>query len=132
MSKSRGNSVPLRATADETARLIARAKTDAERLISYEPQRRPEVSNLVLLAALCRGCDPRQVADELGDGGAAVLKAAVIEAVNDRFAGIRARRAELATDSGYLRSVLAAGNERARSMAADTLRTVRELMHQRY
>jgi len=132
MSKSRGNSVPIRATPDETARLIARAKTDVERVISYEPERRPEVSNLVLLAALCRGCDPRQVADEVAGGGAAVLKAAVTEAVNDRFAGIRARRAELAADTGYLRSVLAAGNERARFVASDTLRTVRELMHQHY
>lgn len=132
MSKSRRNSVPLGASADETARLIARAKTDAERVITYEPQRRPEISNLVLLAALCRGCDPREVADELGDCGAAALKAAVTAAVNDRFAEIRARRAELAADPGYLRSVLAAGNEAARSLAAETLRAVRELMHQRY
>jgi tryptophanyl-tRNA synthetase len=132
MSKSRGNSVPLRATADQTARLIARAKTDAERVISYEPERRPEVSNLVLLAALCRGCDPREVVDEIASGGAVALKAAVTEAVNDRFAGIRARRAELVSDRGYLRSVLAAGNETARSLAAETLLAVRELMHQRY
>jgi tryptophanyl-tRNA synthetase len=132
MSKSRGNSVPIRATADETARLIARAKTDAGRVISYEPQLRPEVSNLVLLAALCRGCDPRAVAEEIGDGGAVALKAAVTDAVNDRFAGIRARRAELAADTGYLRSVLAAGNETARSFATETLLAVRELMHQRY
>jgi len=132
MSKSRGNSVPIRATADETARLIARAMTDAERVISYEPGRRPAVSNLVLLAALCRGCDPRQVADETGAGGAAALKAAVTEAVNERFAAIRARRAELAADPGYLRSVLAAGNERVRAIASQTLAEVRKLMHQRY
>jgi tryptophanyl-tRNA synthetase len=132
MSKSRGNSVPIRATADETARLIARAKTDAERVITYEPDRRPEVSNLVLLTALCRGCDPRQVADEIGAGGAVALKAAVTEAVNDRFAGIRARRAELAADPGYLRSVLAAGNERVSAVATETLQAVRSLMHQQY
>lgn len=132
MSKSRGNSVPIRATADETARLIARAKTDTERVISYEPGRRPEVSNLVLLTALCRSSDPRLVADEIGAGGAVALKAAVTEAVNDRFAAIRARRSELAADPGYLRTVLAAGNERASSMAAETLQTVRALMHQRY
>ncbi len=37
MSKSRGNSIPLSATADETAQLIRGAKTDAERHISYDP-----------------------------------------------------------------------------------------------
>lgn len=132
MSKSRDNSVALRATADETARLIARARTDSERFISYEPDRRPEVSNLVLIAALCRETTPEAVAAEIGDGGAVALKAAVVEAVNERFAGLRARRAELAGDPGYLQSVLTAGGERAAAIAAGTLADVRELMHQRY
>ena len=37
MSKSRGNAIALAATADETARLIRGAKTDAERHVSYDP-----------------------------------------------------------------------------------------------
>ncbi len=37
MSKSRANSIALSATADETARLIRRARTDARREVSYEP-----------------------------------------------------------------------------------------------
>src|ERR1700758_5773969 len=41
MSKSRGNSIALSASADETARLIRGAKTDSERSISYDPERRP-------------------------------------------------------------------------------------------
>jgi len=132
MSKSRNNSVPLRATADETARLVSRAKTDSERHITYEPERRPEVSNLVLLTALCRDTTPEAVAAEIGDGGAATLKRAAIEAINDRFAGLRARRAALAAEPGYLHSVLAAGNEKASAIAGATLAAVRELMHQRY
>jgi tryptophanyl-tRNA synthetase len=140
MSKSRGNSIPVKASADQTARLLARARTDAERVITYEPSRRPEVASLVLLTALCRShsrsagtaVTPKAVAAEIGAGGAAALKAAATEAVNERFAAIRARRAELAADPGYLRDVLAAGNERATAIADATLRTVRGLMHQRY
>ena len=64
MSKSRGNTIPLSATADETARLIRGAQTDSERRISYDPERRPAVSSLVLLAALCLDRDPREVAAE--------------------------------------------------------------------
>ena len=52
MSKSAGNAIPLRAGEDETARLIRSAKTDAERRITYDPVRRPEVSSLMLTAAL--------------------------------------------------------------------------------
>jgi tryptophanyl-tRNA synthetase len=52
MSKSRNNAVMLSADEDETARLIRRAKTDSERRITYDPQNRPEVSNLLLLVSL--------------------------------------------------------------------------------
>jgi tryptophanyl-tRNA synthetase len=132
MSKSRGNAIALRATADETARLVRGAKTDAQRRISYDPVSRPEVSSLVLLAALCTGGDPREVAEAIGDGGAARLKDVVTEAVNERFAPLRARRAELAADPGYARQVLRDGCERAAAVADETLEEVRTAMGMRY
>jgi len=132
MSKSRGNAIAISATADETARRITGAKTDADRHITYDPLNRPEVSNLVLLGALCREQPPERVAAEVGAGGSAALKRLVVEAVNERFRDIRARRRELAADPGYLRQVLRDGNERARAIAGDTLRAVRTLMHTEY
>jgi tryptophanyl-tRNA synthetase len=132
MGKSLRNSVPIRATADETAALIATAKTDSERVISYDPQRRPEVSNLLLIGALCRDISPGELAGEIGSRGAAALKAAVTEAVNERFAPIRSRRASLAGDESYLRAVLAEGNARASEIATETMSAVRDLMHTRY
>jgi tryptophanyl-tRNA synthetase len=132
MSKSRGNAIALHATADETARLIRTAKTDAQRHISYDPAGRPEVSSLVLLAALCLDRDPVTVADTIGGGGAALLKRTVTEAVNERFALVRARRAELAADPGYARQVLRDGCARAREVAAATLEEVRDAMGTRY
>jgi tryptophanyl-tRNA synthetase len=132
MSKSRGNAIELRATADETARLVKGAKTDAIRHISYDPEHRPEVSSLVLLAALCLDADPVTVADTIGDGGAALLKQTVTDAVNERLAPLRARRAELAADPGYARQVLHDGCGRARTVAAATLDEVRDAMGTRY
>ena len=132
MSKSRGNSIPLSATADETARLIRSAKTDAERHISYAPATRPEVSSLVLLTALSLDRDPREVAADIGSGGAAGLKNLVITAVNDLLAPVRARRAEYARDLGYVRQVLRAGNERANEIASVTLAEVQTAMGMRY
>jgi tryptophanyl-tRNA synthetase len=90
------------------------------------------VSSLVLLTALCLDRDPVAVADEIGDGGAAALKAAATEAVNDRFAPVRARRAELAADPGYVRQVLREGCARAGEVAAATLLEVRDAMGMRY
>ncbi|PJN02580.1 tryptophan--tRNA ligase [Streptomyces sp. CB01201] len=132
MSKSRGNAIALSATADETARLIRGAKTDATRAITYDPATRPEVSSLVQLAALCQDRAPVTVAREIGDGGAAQLKKAVTEAVNDHLAPMRARRAELAADGGYVREVLRRGNERAAAIAEATLAEVRATMGMAY
>jgi tryptophanyl-tRNA synthetase len=125
MSKSRGNTIPLAASAEETARLIRGAKTDALRHITYDPAARPEVSSLVLLGALCLDQDPREFADAIGSGGAVALKAAVTAAVNDR-------RAEYAREPGYVRQVLRDGNERANAIASATLGEVRSAMGMRY
>lgn len=128
MSKSRANSIALSADEDTTARLIKGATTDGERHITYDPEGRPGVSGLVLLAALCLDRDPHEVAEEIGGGGAAALKRTVTDAVNARMAPLRARRAEYARDMGYVRSVLRAGNERANGIADATLTEVREAM----
>jgi tryptophanyl-tRNA synthetase len=127
MSKSRANAIPLSATPDETARLIRAARTDTRRDITYEPAARPEVSSLVLLAALCQDRDPAEVAAQIR-GGAAELKRVVTESVNEYFRPIRAHRAELSTDPGFLRAVLRAGNARAASIASGTLAEVHALM----
>ncbi|UGQ13119.1 tryptophan--tRNA ligase [Yinghuangia sp. ASG 101] len=132
MSKSRGNAIPLAATADETARLIRRATTDADRDITYDPERRPGVSGLLALAALCLGRTPQDIAAEVGTAGAARLKRLVTEAVNEHFAPLRARRAELAADRAAVRTILRDGNARANELADATLREVRAAMGMRY
>ncbi|HBW20428.1 MAG: tryptophan--tRNA ligase [Streptosporangiaceae bacterium] len=132
MGKSRGNAIALAATADETARLVRSARTDAERHISYDPAARPEVSNLVLLTALCLDASPEGVAASVGGKGAAALKDQLADALIERLRPIRARRSELAGQPGYLRQVLADGAERAQTVADATLARVQALMHYVY
>lgn len=132
MSKSKGNTIELGMTADQTAKLIKKARTDADRHITWDPENRPEVSNLVLLTALCEGGDPATVAEEIGDGGSGTLKKRLTESLNDFLAPIRARRVELAADEGHLRQVLREGNERAGAVADQTLSEVRETMRMVY
>ena len=52
MSKSRGNSIMLSATAAETAKLIKKSRTDSERKITFDPINRPEVSALLTLSLI--------------------------------------------------------------------------------
>jgi tryptophanyl-tRNA synthetase len=132
MSKSRRNAIWLSATAEETARIIRAAKTDADRHITYDPVRRPEVSNLVLLTALCEHLTPEEIAEDIGDRGAAALKLRAADAINERLRPVRALRAQIIKDRAYLRDVLREGNAKADTVANDTLDTVRKLMHTAY
>lgn len=132
MSKSKHNTIELGFTADETAKLIKRAVTDSQRLITYDPANRPEVSNLVNIAALCLDRDPSELAQEIGEAGGGGLKKVVTEAVNEYLAPIRARRADLISNLDYLREVLAQGNQRAIEVAEVTLDEVRAAMHMKY
>jgi tryptophanyl-tRNA synthetase len=133
MSKSRGNALELRASDDETAAFFRRAKTDAERVITYEPQRRPEIANLLQIGAYFAGTSPEALAEEVGPAGAGRLKAVVTEAVVEGLSSIRARRRELAAAGPrHLDEVLARGNARANEIADRTLDDVRGLMGMRY
>jgi tryptophanyl-tRNA synthetase len=132
MSKSRANTIPLRATPDETAAIIKTFKTDPDRHITYDPEHRPEVSNLLLITALCRDEDPRTVAEQIGDGGAAALKRHATDAVNEHLRPLRERRAQIAAERPLLSAILRRGAERATAEAEATLRRVREAMGMAY
>ena len=128
MSKSYGNAISISMTAEETAKLIKKAKTDSERNITFDPEGRPEVSALLTTAGICSGRDPKELADEIGMGGGGQLKRVVTEAVNGRFAPIRERREELLRDPDYIKDIIHDGNRRANEIAHETLCEVREAM----
>lgn len=113
MSKSRNNALMLSADEDETACLIKKAKTDSERRITYDPQNRPEVSNLLLLSSLSTGRKPEEIADS----------------INEYLRPIRARRKELERNMDFVRHVLYSGVSAAREEATKTLDEVREAMN---
>ena len=129
MSKSRGNAIFLSATEDETAALIKKAKTDADRNITYDPVNRPEVANILMLISLCTKEAPEAIAQRIGDGGGGMLKKMLTEALNEELRPLRQKRAELEKNPDYIRQVLLDGSERARAIAVKTLSEVREAMN---
>ena len=128
MSKSRNNAVDLRMTAKQTEKLIKSAKTDSERLITYDEDNRPEIANLLRLLSLCTDKSPQQWADDIGNGGAGTLKVELSKSMNDFLEPIRERRMEFASQPNVIRDVLQSGNEKARTVAKETLREVTEAM----
>ncbi|HLT62482.1 MAG TPA: tryptophan--tRNA ligase, partial [Microlunatus sp.] len=99
---------------DVIARKIRRAVTDSERGVSYEPERRPGVANLIEITAGCRGCSVQTVVAEHRD--LASLKEGAIEAVLAELAPLQRAYREL--DPADVDRIFRAGAERA--LAATT------------
>ena len=132
MSKSYGNAISLSMSAEETAKLIKKSKTDGERNITFYPENRPGVSALLTTAGICSGRDPKEIADEIGMGGSGQLKKYVTEQVNEYLAPIRERRQQFEKDLDYVHDVLTDGNRRANEIANETLAEVADAMGMRY
>ncbi|SDT29996.1 tryptophan--tRNA ligase [Microlunatus soli] len=107
---------------DAVRRKIRRAVTDSEPGISYQPDRRPGLANLLELVAACAGRSVTEVADDHDSFGS--LKATAADAVIATLEPIQRRYAELAPDQ--VDAVFAAGAERARSTAGPTLAAARQ------
>jgi tryptophanyl-tRNA synthetase len=90
---------------------------------------KPGVTNLIDILACARGAAPAQVeADLAGARGYGDLKAATADAVVEMLAPVRERYEEIRPDEDRLEVILAAGAEKARAIAADTLVDVRRAM----
>jgi tryptophanyl-tRNA synthetase len=104
-----------------------RAVTDSGTEV-VRAQDKPGISNLIELLSVVRGTSAEDVEREFAGSRYGDFKVAVGEAVVDYLAPVRERYAELRSDEGELGRILAAGAERARAMAAETLADVRERM----
>jgi len=112
---------------DAIMRKFKRAVTDSGTEI-VRAEDKPGISNLIELLAVIRGTSSEDVEREFADSRYGDFKVAVGEAVVDYLAPVRERYHELRADEGELERVLAAGAERARAMARETLADVREIM----
>lgn len=99
-------------------RKIARAVTDNESEVRYDPAHKPGVSNLLELLGAFTGQSPSAAATGYSRYGD--LKAGVAEAVVQALAPVRRRYAELAADPAAMMEVLAKGAAKATEVATAT------------
>jgi tryptophanyl-tRNA synthetase len=130
MAKSLGNGIALTDTDDNVAGKIRGARTDGERLITFEPDRRSEVAGLLRIAACCLDCEPGEIAADIGNGGAVELKRCVTEAVIEFLKPIRTRRRLF--DPADVAQVLRRGTAHANAQAQTRLTEVRTAMNMSY
>jgi tryptophanyl-tRNA synthetase len=104
---------------DLVRRKIARAVTDSAGDVTYDPETRPGVANLLEILAACTDTTPEAAAK--GVTGHAALKDQVTEAVVAELTPVRTRTRELLADPAELNRIRQTGAERARQRARPRL-----------
>lgn len=130
MSKSDGadsHAIYLLDPANRVKKNIMRAMTDSLNVIEFSniPER-AGINNLLTIYQSLTQLTQDQVMAELSDKGYGDLKRAVVEVVNSTLQPLQKRYSEIMNEPGYLDSILYEGAEKARNMANQTLRAVKE------
>jgi tryptophanyl-tRNA synthetase len=116
--------------ADQIAQKIRRAKTDPLPLPETVEglKERPEADNLVGIFAALADTDPAAVLAEHGGGQFSAFKQALVDLTVDRLGPINAEMKRLVADPGHIDSVLGSGAERAEAIAAETMKSVKDIL----
>ena len=108
------------------AKNIRSAVTDGEGEVRYDPEGKPGVSNLLVIHSALSGTPVDELERRFEGQGYGSFKGEVADVVVDAVAPFRDRIEELTSDPAELDRILAAGAERARTVAAVTMDRVRE------
>ncbi|QSO53501.1 tryptophan--tRNA ligase [Alicyclobacillus curvatus] len=133
MSKSLGNAIPLDASAAEVRDKIQGAVTDPARIRKSDPGH-PEVCPVFAY----HQAFAMDVADEIADGcrsgaiGCVECKQRVGKRINEQLEPMRERRQKYQANRRQVDEILLVGTERARKVAQETMREVREAMGLNY
>jgi tryptophanyl-tRNA synthetase len=109
------------------AKKVKSAVTDSGSEVRRAPDK-PGISNLIEILSVIQGRSPESIEQEFEGQQYGAFKGAVAEAVVDYLAPVRERYEELRADEAGLEATLAAGAEKARAIAAETVRDVRAVM----
>ncbi|MVP01764.1 tryptophan--tRNA ligase [Paenibacillus lutrae] len=131
MSKSSPNPGSFIAMLDEPdviRKKFSRAVTDSGREVKYDPQNKPEISNLISIYTQCSELTVAQVeAKYEGGQGYGTFKKDLAEVVVAQLEPIQTRYREI-RESGELYEVLRKGAQEATELASATVREVKEKM----
>ena len=107
---------------------IRSAVTDADRTITYDPEKRPGTSNLLTIYSGCTGEDVQKIAEKYHDSGHGVFKSDLSEVVEEMIKNPRAEFNRLRNDPNYLDAVAKEGLTKAREVSGPTLQVIRQLV----
>ena len=116
--------------ADAVASKIRKAKTDPEPLPSELDglKGRPEADNLVGIYAALSATPKEQVLADFGGGQFSTFKAALVDLAVAKLGPIGGEMKRLVAEPAHIDAILRDGADRARVLAEDTLRQVKDIV----
>uniref|UniRef100_A0A2M4BRG0 Tryptophan--tRNA ligase, mitochondrial n=2 Tax=Anopheles marajoara TaxID=58244 RepID=A0A2M4BRG0_9DIPT len=105
---------------------VKKSVTDFRSEVTFEPEQRPGVSNLVTIHSLVTGKTVDEICQEVTGKNTGQYKLVVAEALIEHLRPIRERIVQYTRDVGYLAGVIEEGSERARAIAEGTIDEVKE------
>jgi tryptophanyl-tRNA synthetase len=113
-------------TPEEIKRKLARAVTDSDGTILYDPERKPGLSNLLEIYGAFAGKDPHAVAIMFEGKQYSDLKSSLAELIANHFAKFRAQKAKLIAKPTAIKKLLAAGSKKAGGVATKKMAEVKK------
>ena len=89
---------------------------------------RPEADNLVGIYAALIGKSKADVLAQFGGGQFSAFKSALVDLCVEKLGPIGGEMQRLTKDPGYVDAILSDGSSRARAIAEDTMKGVREIV----
>ena len=131
MSKSEKDSlsrIDLIDSPDLILKKVRKAVTDCTGHLSYEPESRPGVANLVDIHCGVTDTSPDQVCEAYALQNTGQYKLALADLLIEKLRPIREKYERLKQEEGYVDDVLSAGNEKARTIAVENYNSVKKLV----
>jgi len=130
MSKSLNNHIELASTSEETAARVKDMVTDPARMKRTDPGN-PDICNVFSMHKIFSSAEEVEMVNKecrVAGIGCVDCKKRLAANLNKNLEPFRARRAELETKPDYVNDILNEGAKRARVIAQETMKEVREAM----
>jgi len=127
MSKSAASNsgvIDILDSTDINVKKIKSAVTDTGKEIKFDEKNKPGISNLLTIHSALSGKTIAELENEFAGKGYGDFKGAVAEVVTSYFEPVRTRAQELLADEGELLKILHQGRDKARTVAAATVKKV--------
>ena len=120
--------IELTDSEEDIRKKCKKAVTDFTSEVTFDPEKRPGVSNLISIHSAFAGLSTEEICKQAKGQETAEYKMVVAEAINKVITPIREHVLEVRQNTGFIKHVLSTGEEKARAIAVDNFREVKKLV----